>query len=154
MSDSIYSGKLRIRVAGLLIKDGKLLLVKLKSPISNQDIWTPPGGGVEFGESMHKALQREYAEETSMTITVRKLAHINELIEHPFHAIEFFFWVEAIKGKMKLGFDPEHDSNFQLLKEIEFVKLSEIKNRNVKPDFLKNEFWKSNRLSTDFMDVE
>lgn len=154
MSDSIYSGKLRIRVSGLLVKDGKLLLARLRSPISNKDIWTPPGGGVEFGEPIKTALQREFEEETSLKIRIGALAHINELIEGPFHAIEFFFWVEEIGGELKLGEDPEHDLESQLLKELEFVKLTEVRNREIKPDFLKMKFWKEDTLTTKFKDSE
>ncbi|GAB5407921.1 MAG: hypothetical protein BalsKO_02860 [Balneolaceae bacterium] len=154
MNDSIYAGKLRVRVSGLLIEDRKLLLARLRSPISNKDIWTPPGGGVEFGEPIQKALKREFEEETSLSIKVGKLTHINELIEDHFHAIEFFFLVEMIGGDLKLGVDPEHDSEFQILKELEFVSLSEIKNRDVKPDFLKRDFLKNDRLTTSLKDGE
>tara|TARA_R110000868_G_scaffold1211_2_gene9325 strand:+ start:47125 stop:47601 length:477 start_codon:yes stop_codon:yes gene_type:complete len=141
VSDSIYSDKLRVRVAGLLVEKGKLLLVKLSSPISKRDIWTPPGGGVEFGESIHIALKREFKEETGLGIKIGELAQINELIEDQFHVLEFFFWVAKIDGSLKLGFDPEHNSDDQLLKDLEFVSYTEVKKREVKPDILKSNFW-------------
>ncbi len=153
MSESIYTGKLRVRASGLLVEDEKLLLVKLRSPISNDDIWMPPGGGVEFGESIHAALKREYKEETGLSVEVGKLIHINELIDEPFHAIEFFFWVKEIGGVLELGKDPEHAAEFQLLKELQFVSYQELKNRKVKPDFLKMNFLKIKNLSTNFMDA-
>ncbi len=102
---------------------------------------------------MHAALKREYKEETGLSVEVGKLIHINELIDEPFHAIEFFFWVKEIAGVLELGKDPEHAAEFQLLKELQFVSYQELKNRKVKPDFLKMNFLKIKNLSTNFMDA-
>lgn len=137
MSDSIYSGKLRVRVAGLLAEGGRLLLIRLYSPVLNSDIWTAPGGGVEFGETMEEALKREFQEETGLSIEVRKLLHINELIELPYHAIELFFEVDKVSGELYLGQDPEHYSENQLLKEVRFFEENELSGIPVKPEVLK-----------------
>jgi 8-oxo-dGTP diphosphatase len=137
VNNSIYAGKLRVRVAGLLVEHGKLLLIKLHSPVSNSEIWTPPGGGIEFGESIEDALKREFLEETGLNICVGELLHINELLEQPFHAIELFFSVTNRSGEMKLGHDPEHKEK-QLLKEIRFFTEYEIAGTPLKPDSLKN----------------
>ena len=136
MSDSIYAGKLRVRVAGLLVEHGKLLLVKLRSPVSDSEIWTPPGGGIEFGESIEDALKREFLEETGLKVDVGELLHINELIKHPFHAIELYFEVKNRSGELKLGHDPEHNDN-QLLKEIRFFERREITDIPLEPGALK-----------------
>lgn len=136
MSGFIYAGKLRVRVAGLLVEHGKLLLIKLHSPVSGSEIWTPPGGGVEFGESMEETLTREFLEETGLKVDVGGLLHINELIEQPFHAIELFFAVTNRSGELKLGHDPEHKDE-QLLKEIRFFGGYEIAEIPLKPDALK-----------------
>lgn len=139
VNNSIYSNKLRVRVLGLLKKDEKLLLVKLYSPVTKQDIWTPPGGGVEFGESLHEALKREFKEETGLVVEVKDLVRINELIESPFHAIEFYFQVEKVSGKLVLGYDPEHENGAQILKEIGFFNISELLKMEVKPEFIKHD---------------
>ncbi len=137
MSNSIYSGKLRVRVAGLLVEDGKLLLIKLHSPVSNSDIWTAPGGGVEFGETIEEALTREFQEETGLKIRVGELLYINELIELPYHAIEFFFKVTKESGYLKLGSDPEHSQNEQILEEVRFFGKDELSEIPLKPEALK-----------------
>lgn len=138
---SIYSGKLRVRAAGLLLTDEGLLLAELHSPASNELIWTPPGGGVEFGESIKGALKREYKEETGLDVSVDELIHINEFIQSEFHAIEFFFKVSNAVGTMKLGSDPEYSAENQILKKLSFFKQEDLSEINIKPVFLRNDFW-------------
>ncbi len=135
-SESMYEGKLRVRVCGLLVEDGKLLLVRLNSPVTNSDIWMPPGGGVEFGEKMEEALKREFLEETCIRINVHEFLFYNEVIQNNFHAVEFYFRVEKLDGELNLGSDPEH-GNKQILKEIKFFHGHEIVDISLKPEALK-----------------
>lgn len=109
----------------------------MHSPVSDSDIWTAPGGGVEFGETLEEALKREFQEETGLSITVKKLLHVNELLELPYHAIELFFLVEKLYGELRLGSDPEHNKEDQLLKEIRFFREDELSGIPLKPDELK-----------------
>ena len=51
-----------IRTYGVIIRDEKLLLTK------QWDGYSLPGGGVETGESLEQALEREIQEETGLTI--------------------------------------------------------------------------------------
>jgi len=149
-SQSLYSGFIRVRVGGLYIEEGKLLLVKLKSPISGDDIWIPPGGGVDYKESLESALIREFYEETSLEITVGDLLFTSELIEREFHVLEFFFEVFKEKGVVRLGIDPEHDESEQLLSGYGFFSKEEIQKLNIKPEYLKTDFWDSKERSLFF----
>jgi len=66
----------RVRVNGILVKDDALLLVQLKSPLEDQLIWMPPGGGVRFGESLESAAKREIAEEIAENVREGDFDHV------------------------------------------------------------------------------
>jgi 8-oxo-dGTP diphosphatase len=96
----VFKDKVRLRVNGILQHDDAVLLVRLQSPVTDELVWMPPGGGVEFGESMTDALKREFCEETGLQVRVATLAFVNELIEPPFHAVEFYFNVHRAAGDL------------------------------------------------------
>ncbi|WP_433334010.1 NUDIX hydrolase [Spirillospora sp. CA-294931] len=45
---------------------GRILLLNWRDPASGADIWEPPGGGVESGETPFEAAGRELEEETGL----------------------------------------------------------------------------------------
>lgn len=137
----MYGSKLRVRASGILVEGEKMLLIQLRSPVSKNLVWIPPGGGVEFGESIKNTVQREFLEETGLVVSVHNLLFINELIEPPFHALEFFFRVERISGELKLGEDPEHSVDEQILKDLQFIKRSAFQDLGINSNLLSNIFW-------------
>ena len=132
----MYEGKLRVRSNGILIEDNSILLVNLRSPITDTLIWTAPGGGVEFGETTQEAVIREFEEETGLLVRVHQLLHINELIEAQFHAVEFYYKVEKVSGMLKKGSDPERSLQNQLIKEVKFINVDKLNEFDVTPEFL------------------
>ena len=101
----VFGNKLRIRACGLCYKDDAILLVKHN--IDGQTIWTPPGGGVEFGESIEGTIIREFREETSLEVKPGNFLFLHEFISAPLHAIEFFYKINSYEGELELGKDPE-----------------------------------------------
>ena len=64
----IYGNKIRVRACGLCWQNGQLLMVNHKG-ITQTNFWAPPGGGLEFGESIEQRLKKEFSEETGLEIS-------------------------------------------------------------------------------------
>lgn len=124
--DQMFAGKLRVRVCGLLIQDNQILLAQLHSPISDELVWMPPGGGLTFGETMRDCLKREFKEETNLSVEVDELVHVNELLRKEYHAVECFFEVKKMGGAEKLGKDPELSWDRQLLHDLQWISIDAL----------------------------
>ncbi|HKJ34240.1 MAG TPA: NUDIX domain-containing protein [Balneolales bacterium] len=163
MTDKPFADRVRVRINGLIVRDRSLLMVKMKAPTSDKAFWIPPGGGLEFGESMQHALIREMKEETGLKVKVNDLRYTSEYINPPWHAVEFYFDCELIDGEVILGKDPELTDKSQYLKDISFIPFEEFEKYNIVPLYLKNHFvkdflsgnsgiqffpWKGNELRT------
>ncbi len=115
-----YAGQVRVRVGGLLLRDGALLLAAHRNLLpAGAPFWSPPGGGWQFGESIREALQREFREETGLTVRVGRFLHLHEFRRDGLQALELFFEVLAETDAVPaLGHDPEHAPDQQLLTEL------------------------------------
>lgn len=133
MSEDIYRNKVRVRVNGILVQSSCILMVRIKSPVTGDLVWMPPGGGLEFGETLDKCLIREFREETGLHVITDEFLFLDELVEESFHAVELYFKVTQTGGKVKLGKDPEHDSDSQVINDIQWVPLSSLSNLTVAP---------------------
>jgi 8-oxo-dGTP diphosphatase len=102
----IYGERVRVRICGLCWDNDALLLVNHKG-ITASNFWAPPGGGLEFAQSLNECLKREFLEETGLQIEVGKFLFGCEFIHEPLHAIELFFEVNRIGGNLISGVDPE-----------------------------------------------
>lgn len=126
----------RVRVAGILIEDDKILLIEHKK--NDKKYWLIPGGGVDWGESTSEALVREYKEETNLDIEIEKFLFISEAIapDKEKHVINLYFQIKKLDNyaEMKLG-DEENLSNLKFIskEEIENIKLyPNIKDKIIK----------------------
>ncbi|HET8858662.1 NUDIX hydrolase [Marivirga sp.] len=132
-----FGGKVRTRVGGILIENEQILLLKHEGIGKKAFLWSPPGGGIEFGANSENNLIREFQEETGLNIRVHELLFVNEFMNDDIHAIELFFRVERTGGILKLGEDPEMENN-QILSELAFFDENRlIKTEN---DYLHNMF--------------
>ena len=117
----------RVRVAGILIKNNKILLIEHKK--NDKKYWLIPGGGVDWGESTADALIREYKEETNLDVTVDKFLFLSETIapDKEKHVINLYFKVkkdENSKAEMILGDETNlNDLRFVSKEEIETIKI-------------------------------
>jgi ADP-ribose pyrophosphatase len=70
----------RIGVGGVLVRDGRVLLIRRgKPPLYGR--WLIPGGTVELGETLTQALVRELREETGLTVRQHELLILFDSIE-------------------------------------------------------------------------
>lgn len=100
----------RSRVAAMIIRDGRVLMVRERlrddrNRHEGQEIWTLPGGGIEPGESLEQALRREVHEEVGLEITS---------FEHRFEFAYPSGWtacfeVQVAPGDPRLGVDEDRD---------------------------------------------
>jgi 8-oxo-dGTP diphosphatase len=86
-----------IRVAGLLVHEGRILMVEQGH--GEERYWLLPGGGVQFGETLADAVRREFDEELSLRVGVSKLLAIVESIspdpDYAKHVVHLVFEVSA-----------------------------------------------------------
>lgn len=86
--------ELRRRATGIVIKEGKILLIQRIKP--GEEYYVFPGGGLEMGESIEEALVREVGEELSLEVTEFRL-----LFDLPNG--QSFFLIEKYNGIPELG---------------------------------------------------
>jgi 8-oxo-dGTP diphosphatase len=119
-----YGNQLRVRVCGICVEDGKVLLINHSGMNESGEFWSPPGGGLQFGETIEDCLKREFLEETNAIISVGKFLKINEFIKPPLHAIELFYEVKIVSGEIQIGFDPEMEE--QIIKDVKWLSFEEV----------------------------
>jgi 8-oxo-dGTP diphosphatase len=123
-----YGNQIRVRVCGICIQDHKILLINHSGLNESGNFWSPPGGGLQLGETVEECLKREFFEETNTIISIGKFLIFKEFIKIPLHAIEFFYEVKIESGKVKKGFDPEMEQ--QIIKEIKWLTFEEVLSKN------------------------
>lgn len=125
-----FGNVLRVRVCGILIENEKILMIKHQNIGTRGYLWSPPGGGLQFGETAKAALLREFKEETHLDISVERFLFVNEFFQAPLHAIELFFETKRQGGVLAKGTDPEISSEAQMISEVKFMGIDEIQKEN------------------------
>ncbi|MFP4499489.1 MAG: NUDIX domain-containing protein [Candidatus Hydrogenedentota bacterium] len=107
----------RIRVAAVVVENDAVLLVKHRK--DGREYWMLPGGGVDYGESLHEALVRELIEETGLTIAPGDLVLANDTIapDGSRHVVNLYFRAKVVSGTPRLGDDPRIVDVAYLLRE-------------------------------------
>lgn len=142
---SQFHHKVRVRVCGLCFRDNQLLLLKHKGIGKSTHLWSPPGGGLAFGEDLKTCLRREFMEEVKLDIQVNEFLFGNEYIDQKLHAIELFFHVSAVKNIPTLGSDPELPSDKQIITDCRFFDDQAL--NQVRPENKHNVFHHIHQIS-------
>lgn len=120
-------GKIRLGCsAAIFDKGGRVLLTKR----TDNGQWCLPGGGVEAGESVAEACEREVREETGLSVRVKRLvgvySHPDQLAVYPdgnkSHFVVLHFEAEIISGELGLS-DETTDFGYFTLEEVEGLEM-------------------------------
>lgn len=104
MSDA--TGDPRVGLGVAIIRDGKILLGKRKGSHGAGE-YSPPGGGLEHGESIEDCARRETLEETGIQITnIRFLCLFNQRFYPPNHFVNIGVQADWKSGEPKV-MEPE-----------------------------------------------
>ena len=135
------AGRVRVRVGALVFDDADdpsaVLLVEHDGLWSDEPFWTPPGGGVEFGEGLADALIREVKEETGVDIVPGPVRYALDFVRPPLHAVSFYLSGHADRPALdaaRVGTDPELGDDDQILRRLRLVPFSELPKLTVYPE--------------------
>ncbi|HVZ80883.1 MAG TPA: NUDIX hydrolase [bacterium] len=118
---------IRIRAAGILVKDDRILLVRHEK--NGKSYWLLPGGGVDFGESVAEGLRREFQEEVGLDIQVGPMVLVHDSIppNHHRQVLNIYFMVSTDRYELKVTPDA-------VLRDAAFYPLTEFQGMPVNPD--------------------
>ncbi len=147
----------RIRVASIVIKENKILLVKSIYSESGFEWWGPPGGGLEdVDKDIHACAIRETCEETGYTIETNDILYISEFLDPKFdsHNLEIFLKGKIVCGKIEVKDPLCRKCEGLLIEEARWFSKDELTNLNVFPEIIKDEeFWVNytNKIYTKYL---
>ena len=89
----------RVRAAVAVLHEGKILLVQHTK--ADRNYWLLPGGGLDWGETLHQAASREVMEETGIRVSVGDLLFASETLspDGSKHVVHLVFKAAYLGGE-------------------------------------------------------
>ena len=131
--------KHRISAGGLLLQDGKILLVRHQIT-DRYDFWVAPGGGVEETETLEEAAVREVREETGLDVEAGKKVYLEEFYESHTRYMKIWVLCTLKGGTLSIEHNPAAE---EYIVEARFFSREDLQreSRDVYPRVLKDRFW-------------
>ena len=136
MRDIKYENSDRIfnfRVCGILIKENKILLNRLKC----NSFWTFIGGKVVFGETTYESIIREYKEEIGINV---EIDHLVSIVENFFfyrnkkwHELLYFYLLRDPLNKLQI-FSGTKDILDNSLGEFIWLDIKKLDSIRIQPE--------------------
>jgi ADP-ribose pyrophosphatase YjhB (NUDIX family) len=110
MSDRTYPDRPFVGIGGIIVHEGRVVLVKRRfDPLAGQ--WSIPGGAVETGETLEGCVVREMSEETGFHVEVGPVVEVLDRITrdedgrvlYHFVLIDYLCW--PVGGELRAGSD-------------------------------------------------
>lgn len=113
--------KVRKKVVGLMIQDDKICMIFAQ----NQNSYSLPGGGVDAGETLEEALQREMLEETGFEIEILKELGMTIEYLYDFNVLQmtFSYLIKPVKDTLQTNLTEDEIERGAVA---EWVKIDEI----------------------------
>ena len=99
-----------VAVGGIVVRDGRVLLVKRgREPSAGR--WTVPGGAVRVGERLHEAVVRELREECGVEVEVGPVVEVLDRVVRDgtgrvqFHYVIIDYLARWVVGEPRAGSD-------------------------------------------------
>jgi ADP-ribose pyrophosphatase YjhB (NUDIX family) len=120
--DFVHWGSYSIGVGALVVKDGKVLLVR-RAQDPGKGNWTNPGGYIEQTELIGDTIVREVMEETGVTARVTGVVAVRDQ-PRAIHNVYIAFAMEYVDGTPKPdGFEVD-EAGFYSLEEMKELKVA------------------------------
>jgi 8-oxo-dGTP diphosphatase len=123
-------GTIRIRCAAVLIRDDEILLVKHRK--NGCEYWLLPGGGLEPGETVTQATERELLEECGVTVQCDRLLFMAETLapDNSRQILHLVFLAQLLGGEPRLC-----ESDSERLVAVAWVHRKTLASVTFYPDF-------------------
>ncbi len=108
-----------VRPTGVLIEDGRILLVRQKLQCGRQ--WSLPGGKLIRGESLEAGLIREMKEETGLDVEIERLLYICDGADNTLLHITFL--LHKTGGELTL---PDNSREDNPISDVQFIPIEEL----------------------------